>query len=75
MHQWGKYQSGGGRDRTATVTFPVTFSSACYAVVDGGIKYANGVDTPTTINAISTSSFNVTFDDYMAGAYWIAVGK
>ena len=71
--QWGKYQSGGGSNRTVTVSFPISFGTV-YGVTLGNIRYNSNPDIPTQITSLSNSSFNVFFDDWMAGAYWFALG-
>ena len=71
--QWGTHSS---RARPATISFPISFTSACYSVVaqDGfSSKVLN--DYSSLYEKPSTSSFKFTYDTETSFVCWIAIGK
>ena len=67
--QWGSVSS----HSSATITFPIPFTTACFSVV------ATGVDTPTVTRIAAVSS--ITVNSFLlslsatGSANWIAIGK
>ena len=73
IKQWGTHSS---RARPATISFPISFTSACYSVVaqDGfSSKVLN--DYSSLYEKPSTSSFKFTYDTETSFVCWIAIGK
>lgn len=66
-NQWGKNKSSAAGE--STVTFPIAFTTACYAVVTTVI-YANII---AYTNNITKNTFDIATADY--DAHWIALGK
>lgn len=74
--QWGYVTTTAN---TYSITFPVSFSSACYSVAiaqyweDGKTGAASYV---TTLNAApSKTTLNLATDSDKKGVFWIAIGK
>lgn len=68
--QWGYNNSTSAN----TISFPITFSSSCYAIALGGYRQCTGNQRATSITA---SSFYLGGDTSADAQYarWIAIGK
>ena len=68
--QWGYNNT----NTAATIQFPITFSSACYAIALGGYRQCTGNQRATSI---TTSSFYLGGDSASDAQYsrWMATGK
>ena len=73
--QWGNNTSDTGT--ATTVTFPIAFTSACYAVTFGVHGSGTGKPDITRYNASSVSTTGFVRPEPQSGysLYWIAVGK
>ena len=74
--QWGYHACSSAKKET--VTFPVSFSSACYSCVVGDLcaTASRSCDWTNVVAAVPTKTeVTFAFDSTHTGIYWIAIGK
>lgn len=73
--QWGIVNGTKGFSNADTVTFPVTFSTACYAVVKGCNDESGWSSEGVTGNVGSVTKTGFIGKSDYGKYYWMAIGK